>query len=194
MTRGEINRDSLLTSPEVGSLLQVTPSSINKWVEQGRLQAFRTPGGHRRIRASDLVLFLNAHEMPVPRELAPVALRRLLLVDDDTKLLKSWSRVLKSYDEVVEVDTADNGVEALVKVGSFKPHLVILDVLMNGLDGIEVCRRLKASKATAQIDIIITSGRLDDKMAAIATKAGATRCVRKPINFKTLLKELGIRK
>ena len=56
MTEQKIDADRLLTSHEVGALLQVNPSSINKWVNEGRLAAFRTPGGHRRIRAGDLVL------------------------------------------------------------------------------------------------------------------------------------------
>src|SRR5260370_5844825 len=71
-----IEADSLLTSHEVGDLLQVNPSSINKWVNEGRITAFRTPGGHRRIRASDLVRFLDGHKMPIPKMLAGVSKRR----------------------------------------------------------------------------------------------------------------------
>ena len=75
--------ESLLTSYQVGSLLQVNPSSVNKWVKDGRIPAFRTPGGHRRIRAADLVLFLQEHSMPVPKILNNAAKKRLLIVDDD---------------------------------------------------------------------------------------------------------------
>ena len=58
-----------LTSHEVGALLQTNPSSINKWVEEGRIEAYRTPGGHRRIRVDHLVAFLTEYKMPIPDKL-----------------------------------------------------------------------------------------------------------------------------
>ena len=60
MTKPDILPDSLLTSYQVGALLQVNPSSINKWVKDGRIPAFRTPGGHRRIRRLDVRVRLHA--------------------------------------------------------------------------------------------------------------------------------------
>jgi len=64
-----ITADTQLTSHEVGKMLQSNPSSINKWVKEGRIAAFRTPGGHRRMFAKDVVAFLKAHTMPIPHEL-----------------------------------------------------------------------------------------------------------------------------
>ncbi len=64
MTPETIAPDQLLTSTQVGNLLQVNPSSVKKWVNDGHIIAFRTPGGHRRIRASDLVMFLDHHKRP----------------------------------------------------------------------------------------------------------------------------------
>src|SRR5688572_1146154 len=117
MEKQEIVSDTLLTSHQVGTLIQVNPTSVNKWIEDGLIPAFRTPGGHRRVRAIDLISFLDAHKMPVPRELSGLARRRLLLVDDDTKLLKSIQRSLKKYAERLDVLTVENGIDALVQVG-----------------------------------------------------------------------------
>lgn len=61
--------EKLYTSHEVGALLQMDPSSIVKWVNDGMLPAYRTPGGHRRVRASDLLTFLKQHGMWIPAEL-----------------------------------------------------------------------------------------------------------------------------
>ena len=146
--------ESLLTSYQVGSLLQVNPSSVNKWVKDGRIPAFRTPGGHRRIRAADLVAILQEHSMPVPQSLHNAAKKRLLIVDDDPKQLSALKRLFKAYRERLEVRYASNGIDALVQVGAFQPQMVLLDVYMSELDGIEVCRRLKTNPETESMSVL----------------------------------------
>src|SRR5439155_16548786 len=118
----------------------------------------RTPGGHRRIRIADLVGFLRAHRMPIPATLAPAARRRLLIVDDDVRYLAAMKRAFKRHAAVVDLALCANGIDALVMVGCLKPHLILLDVFMPDVDGIEVCRRLKANPATRSIDVVVTSG------------------------------------
>lgn len=61
-----------LTSHEAGRLIQANPSSINKWIKEGRIASYRTPGGHRRIQAAAFVAFLTQYGMPVPDALADV--------------------------------------------------------------------------------------------------------------------------
>jgi excisionase family DNA binding protein len=68
----EIIASTYLTSHQAADLIQVNPSSVNKWVKEGRIPAYRTPGGHRRIQAADLVAFLTEYAMPVPVPLAGV--------------------------------------------------------------------------------------------------------------------------
>lgn len=182
--------ERLLSSWEVGELLQVNPSSVNKWVSQGRIPAFRTPGGHRRIRVADLVRFLREHEMPIPRALSGGARRRLLVVDDDPRFLRSVARLLKSHRDRIDAQLVDNGIDALVLVGSFQPDVVLLDVLMPGLDGIEVCRRLKERPETRGIEVYVTSGELTPERERKALAAGATRCLSKPLDFKAFLANL----
>jgi len=192
MSETKILSDSLLTSHQAGSLLQVNPSSINKWVQQGHIEAFRTPGGHRRIRAGDLVRFLNSHAMPVPQALAGAARRRLLLVDDDRRQLASWKALFGPYRDRVEMEAVDNGIEALVRVGAFKPHVIILDVIMPEVDGIEVCRRLMANPETRDIRILVTSGQLDAQLQQRALDAGALGCLEKPVRLAQVLEVLGV--
>jgi excisionase family DNA binding protein len=189
---GVIRPESLLTSYEAGALLQVNPSSINNWVRAGRIPAFRTPGGHLRIRADDLVQFCARHNMPIPIHLEAAARRRLLIADDDVKQLSALRRLLKPYKEPLEVAFAENGVEALVQIGSFKPHVVLLDVFMPDFGGLRVCRRLKESEQTKHIDILIATGRLDAEIEKRALRAGARRCVQKPVALNLLLEEVGL--
>lgn len=179
------NEDRLLTSWEVGDLLQVNPSSVNKWVKEGRISAFRTPGGHRRIRVRDLVKFLSEHKMPIPSSLGSER-RRLLIVDDDERYLRSLTRLFKSHEEL-DVRLVNNGIDALVLVGSFQPQAIVLDVFMPGVDGIEVCRRLREREETHAIDVIIATGSLTPEIERKAQEAGARACLSKPIDFAALL-------
>ena len=192
VTEQDLDVERLLTSHEVGDLLQVNPSSVKKWVNEGRIQAFRTPGGHRRIRVADLVDFLQRHEMPIPRSLLGIGKRRLLIVDDDAMHLRALARRLKPYAARVDVELTQNGIDALVMVGSFKPHLVVLDVYMPELDGIEVCRRLKMKPETRHIGVIVTSAHLTRAVEDNALAAGALTCVPKPMDLKVLLEHLGL--
>ncbi len=192
MTPETITPDQLLTSTQVGTLLQVNPSSVKKWVNDGHIIAFRTPGGHRRIRASDLVMFLDHHKIPVPRPLSNAARRRILAVDDDTIQLKALGRAFKRYSDKVEISLVENGIDALVEIGAMKPHALLIDVYMPGIDGIEVCRRLKANPATKEIAVIITSGRMTGELEQSARAAGARRVLRKPVDVATVLEELGL--
>ena len=190
MNPSEISADSLLTSHQAGSLIQVNPSSINKWVKEGRIPAFRTPGGHRRIRAGDLVAFLNTHNMPVPRTLSPASRQRLLIVDDDAKQLASLE--LKPYASRIDVALCTNGIEALVKVGSFRPHMIVLDVYMPHLDGLEVCRKLRANAETQAIDVVMATAQLTSELEKKALEAGARRVMSKPVHVDVILSDLGI--
>jgi excisionase family DNA binding protein len=184
--------DQLLTSTQVGNLLQVNPSSVKKWVNDGHIVAFRTPGGHRRIRAADLVVFLDHHKIPVPRVLSNAARRRVIAVDDDTIQLKALGRAFKRYADKVELTMVENGIDALVEIGSSRPHALLIDVYMPGIDGIEVCRRLKSNPATKDIAVIITSGRMTGELEQSARAAGARRVLRKPVDVATVLEELGL--
>ncbi|MCA1664426.1 MAG: response regulator [Myxococcales bacterium] len=192
MTEQNIHAERLLTSHEVGDLLQVNPSSVKKWVNEGRIAAFRTPGGHRRIRVADLVDFLHRHAMPIPGKLAGASKRKLLIVDDDLVHLRALERRLKPYRSRVHLELVQNGIDALVMVGSFKPDLIVLDVYMPELDGIEVCRRLKLKAETRHIGVIVNTAHLTRSVEENALSAGAVTCVSKPMDLKVLLEHLGL--
>jgi excisionase family DNA binding protein len=183
----KIASDQFLTSSEVGELLQVNPSSVKKWVDDGLLVGFRTPGGHRRIRAAELVAFLVQHRMPIPHLLQDVAKRRLLVVDHDADHLKGLLRSLKRSADRVEVVAASNVVDALVTVGAFHPHAALLDAQLPGLDPLEVCRRLRKNPSTKGLAIYLFGPSFTAAFEQRAEDAGATRCLAKPLDARQVL-------
>ena len=106
--------------------------------------------------------------------------QRILIVDDDpviVRLLQINFR-LEGYD----VDTASHGEEALERVRSQRPDVVILDVMMPGLDGWEVCRQLKANPAVRHIPVIFLSARAQDEDRQRGYALGVDEYVTKPFD------------
>lgn len=169
-----------LTSHEVARLIQVSPSTVLAWIDKGLLPAYRTVGGHRRVESEHLVSFLRAHEMPVPRSLTRV--RRLLVIDDEERFLSTAKRLLERELENVEVATALGPIEGLLRVGSVCPDAVLLDAMMPGIDGVEVCRRLRNAPETAHVLVVALTGNPSPELAEEFLAAGAIACLRKPIN------------
>ncbi len=188
----QLSPDDLLTSSEVALLLQMNRASVNKWVRDGLLRAYKTPGGHHRIKVSDLVAFLTVHQLPIPVSLNEVMRRRVLVVDDDPRQLNALRRALKPYAGRLELELVTNGIDALVRIGEFRPHAILLDLVMPDLDGLEVLKRLRQLAATKETKIVITTGKLTPKIRETATAAGATSCLQKPFSLESLLTELDL--
>jgi CheY-like chemotaxis protein len=110
---------------------------------------------------------------------------KVLVADDERQIRDLLNEFLTS--EVYEVILASNGKEAIELTEKKHPDVILLDLKMPGINGIEVCRRLKEEPKTQFIPIIVITGYVDNKIRAI--EAGADDFVHKPIN----LTELGFR-
>ena len=183
---GHSMADTLYTTHDISRLLQVDPSTVSKWIDRGILVAFRTPGGHRRVRAGDLRSFLIAHEMPVPEELGSSAVR-LLVVDDEKPVLDAIKRAFKAHSHQLELTTTTSGVEALLLVTEIKPHGLLIDLNMPEVDGFEVCRRIKARKNLEGVRLITMTGRHSPETVEQSLRAGAVACIAKPVDVAQVL-------
>jgi excisionase family DNA binding protein len=158
-----------LTTGEVASRCQVSVGTVKNWIEAGQLEAFRTPGRHFRIRASELRRFQAAYGFGTETDEAP----RILVVDDQQDFVELALDALKDLLPGVRVEGACGGYEALLKIGSFQPHLLVLDLRMPGLDGFEVCRRVKEAPETKATKIVAMTGFEDDQAEQLALTCGA---------------------
>jgi len=105
---------------------------------------------------------------------------RILIVDDIRTNVKVLEAKLTS--EYYEVFTASSGVEALEKAHSTNPDLILLDVMMPGMDGFEVCRRLKADPDTAHVPVIMVTALGDPEDRVQGLSAGADDFLTKPVD------------
>jgi excisionase family DNA binding protein len=177
-----MTRRSFFTTFDVSALCEVNPTTVQNWVKEKKLRAFVTPGGHRRIRREDLVSFLKEFGMPIPPELAEGP-PMVLIVDDEDGVREMISEVIQAGEEEFEIHTAGNGIEALLKIGERKPDLLVLDIKMPGMDGFQVCERLKGSDGTRNIKIIGISGDPDPTIRERILKCGADLFYTKPLDI-----------
>jgi DNA-binding response OmpR family regulator len=111
----------------------------------------------------------------------------VLIADDDPDILELVSLTLER--DGYEVAQARNGEEALRIAAERQVHLAVLDLMMPGIDGPEVTRRLRAAKNGRRVPILILSAFAEDRQAALALAAGADAYMRKPFSPRELLAE-----
>lgn len=114
--------------------------------------------------------------------------RKILLADDSVTAQNMGRRILS--DAGYEVVTVNNGSAALKKIAESKPDLIVLDVYMPGYGGLEVCQRLRESKETARIPILLTVGKLEPFKPEEARRVRADAFIVKPFEASELLTAL----
>jgi excisionase family DNA binding protein len=173
----------------VARMLGVSVSSVAKWIDEGKLKAGRTPGGHRRIEAEDLVAFLRHQKLPVPDELRPEA-RRILIVDDEKSFAKWLAEEIRERYPEIEVIQAHDGFSAGEIIGLKRPAVVILDLHMPGMDGFEVCHRIKSNPLIQHTKVIAVSADTSPAARSRILKLGASACIEKPMTREVVLAEI----
>jgi DNA-binding response OmpR family regulator len=118
------------------------------------------------------------------QEDTPIA-NKILIIEDDPSFLRGLTFILEKEGYAVII--ANNGLIGLRKAREEKPNLVILDVMLPGLDGFEVCHRLRADPDTEKIPVIMLSAKGQDSDKTTGLKVGANEFLSKPVDRIVLL-------
>jgi len=184
--------EPFLTTKSVARYCHMSVTQIKRWIQNGDLKAVQTPGGHYRITQKDFRDFLDRQGLPIVEDFFKgKKQKKILVADDDAKLVSVISDILRARYEGIEIEAAYDGYEALINAGDFKPDLMILDIRMPKIDGLEVCRRLRENKAiSSSIKILAMTAHTEayDRETVIA--AGADDYLIKPVDMKTLLEHI----
>jgi len=179
-----------LTPNEVAEMMMVSPVTVRQWASKGELPALTTPGGHRRFVRQDVELFAKKRGLTfLPMTTSEI---RILIVDDDHQFSDYLKEMLTLASSDVKVELAYNGFEAGQKIETFQPNVVLLDLMMPGLDGYEVCHRIKEEPRTKSIRIIAMTGYPTEENKEHIISEGAEVCLAKPLKREQLLDILGL--
>lgn len=114
--------------------------------------------------------------------------KRILIVEDDPSVLRATSYILEK--EGYEVLSAQNGLEGLKKAKDSNPDLLLLDVMLPGIDGFEICHSLRGEPETTNLPILMFSAKGQETDKATGLKVGADEYITKPVDREVLLSKV----
>jgi len=113
---------------------------------------------------------------------------KILIVDDEADILEFLTYNLEK--EGFKVFTAENGEEAIIKAGETKPHLILMDVMMPKMDGMEACEKIRGMPGFDNTIIAFLTARGEDYSQIAGFEAGADDYITKPIKPKVLISRI----
>jgi excisionase family DNA binding protein len=176
-----------LSTIEAARRCGVHYTTIRRWVLDGNLPAYETPGGHLRILKEDMDAFIESRKLRGRGVLNGTV--RVLVVDDERAFLESVVEFLAKDPRLVVREAAD-GFTAGRLVAEFQPDVVILDLMMPGLNGFDTCREIRSSRRSRYSRILVLTGYPSDENIRRAMDSGADLCVAKPIELDELLNQV----
>ena len=184
--------EAFVTTREAAKLLGVSLRSVQLWVENGVLSAWKTAGGHRRIarnsldemllRQKEAAQLVEAADIPEGHEHEMV----LLVVEDSADLLQLYRRQIQSWELPLRLITAANGFEGLYQIGLYQPDFIISDLEMPGMDGIQMVWALYEQPDLKRKDIIVVTGLSAEEIRLRGGLPEEVPVLYKPIPFHDL--------
>ncbi len=175
---------TVFTTGEAAKICKVSQQTIIRCFDSGQLKGFRVPGSKfRRIPREQLYAFMR--ENGIPTDALDNGKRRILIVDDDQDLVDLLVDHFQR-DARFEVRSVNNGFGAGMQIKEFKPDIVVLDVMLPDINGMEVCQLVRSDKTMDDVRIICISGMVEVEKIQQLRDAGANDFVQKPFDIDAL--------
>ena len=182
------------TTIETAKLLGVSVRTVQLWVESGALDAWKTAGGHRRIVAQSVDDYISRNQTQASVDSDK---QRILIVEDNPTVSKFYEAAINSWNLPIEVIVKQDGFEGLVEIGRQTPDLLIADIYMPGMDGLQMIRSLYKSNQLSSDRIIVISGLSQEGIAERGGIPSGIEFFSKPVDIEglksTVLTKLSIR-
>lgn len=151
------SNETYMTSRQAAQLLGVSLRTVQLWVEKGVLRAWKTAGGHRRIVIHSVNELLRQQRSAL-EDYQPNDKLRVVVVEDEAVQLEAYRLKFSEWGLPIELITAMDGYKGLLEVGRSRPDLVIADLSMPGMDGLQMIRAINESPTLRHTKIIAVTG------------------------------------
>ncbi len=178
-----MNQKEYYSTVDAAKLLGVSVRTVQLWVESGALEAWKTAGGHRRIVASSVDDYIENRQTTTENDKGR---KSVLVVEDNPTVSKFYEAAIKSWNLPVDVIVKNDGFEGLVEIGRKVPDLVISDVYMPGMDGLQMIRSMYKSQLLSSDQIIIISGLTQESIQDRGGIPSGVAFFSKPVNVEQL--------
>lgn len=172
---------------EVARLLGMAVRSVQMMVDRGELEAWKTPGGHRRISRDSVQRWRASRQGPAmrgeaasPAATAAAVPQRVLLIEDSKHFQNLVSLLLKHSFPAVELHVADDGIAGLAMAGQLQPDVLIVDILLPGIDGATLITSLRSHSQFKRSRLIVVTSLDEGQRAAYAFALEGVPVVHKP--------------
>lgn len=186
-----MKKERFLSTGDMANYCEVTSAAVLKWIDSGKLPVFTTPGGHYRVLRTDFRDFLTRHGMFIDEGFfgKSQGRKRILIVDDEPAVVAFIEEALLLEGDY-DLATAYDGFEAGHQLAIFKPDLVVLDIMLPGMDGFEICRRLKTDPAMSHVKVLAVTGFATEENIKKILGYGADDFLAKPLKLADLKKKV----
>lgn len=186
--------DDVLSTREAAERLGVALRTVQLWVESGVLPAWKTAGGHRRISRVAVERLIEERRHALAADIAQATAGpagsdrlRVMLVEDQPEQRRLLTMMVERWGLPVELTTANDGFEALIRMGQACPDVLFTDLIMPGMDGFRMVSALRAmGQAYEAMDIAVITALTPDEISIRGGLPAGVRVFHKPVPFDDL--------
>ena len=179
---------NVLTTGDVAKICNVAPRTVSKWFDSGQLHGYRIPGSKdRRIPVNELIRFMKANNMPT--DILPVGKIRVLVVDSENG---SKSPIIDALAVRggYEIQTVSNGFDAGAAAQKFSPHVMIINLLAQGIEATGICKAIRNDPELQATKILAIAGHLGSSECQALMHKGFDDCIEDPSDAVEVIKRI----
>lgn len=174
-----------LSTRETARILCLSVGTVQKMVDSGTLEAWTTAGGHRRIRADSARACLAANKQGKAAA-APDARLSVLIAEDDPAQCGIYETCINGWELPIDLKIVPDGFAALIEAGRNVPDVMLVDLMMTGMNGFELIRRIRSDRLFHNTDIMVVTGLSPQEVEAEGGLPADVLIIEKPIPFEVL--------
>jgi len=164
-------------------LLNLSVGSVQTLVEKNELQAWKTQGGHRRISIQSIYDYQNRSALVPAVGVQDGKYLRVLVVEDDPATRAMYRAHFDQWDLPIDATISGSAIEALLDLPALKPQVLVADLHMPGIDGVEMLRQLHGHPQFTQVAVIVITGLNAEEIAELGDLPEGTHVLRKPVDM-----------